>query len=198
MRFFLAKKFDRGVTLFELLIVAIMAGVLAIISTPTILGLVSFNKVKSAQQQVQGILRDAQSQAIRQGRPCEITINNTDNPITLSSYDTINKTACSTYSSLELPKNIKIATTLSGTPPKVSFNYKGQTNKGGTLVFYSANDSSGDLFGKQNGNAKGKRCLVISLYLGMMRTGDYADPKDLINYGNSPDENSCNTSAANL
>jgi hypothetical protein len=81
---------------------------------------------------------------------------------------------------LKLPQDVKIATNLSGTPPKLAFNFKGRSNKGGTIVFYSD-------------KAKQKRCLVIALYMGMLRVGEYSGAVT-----DTLDPTLCNTSTNTL
>jgi hypothetical protein len=75
-------------------------------------------------------------------------------------------------SSLVLPKDVAIRTNLSGSPPTVSFNFRGLTTDGGTLVFYPKNVGYSTT---NTADAKNTpRCLVISMTLGMMRTGTYS------------------------
>lgn len=151
---------DRGFTLFEVLIVVVIVGILAALGIPNLMGIINASKVKDAQSQVQGIIRGAQRQAISNSVDCELQINISKNPITISDTNPKPTIACLSASTLVLPRDIKILTTLTGTPPTLKFNFKGRSNKGGTIVFYSD-------------RANQKRCLVIALYMGMMRTGEY-------------------------
>ncbi len=166
---------EQGMTLIEMAIAAVIVGVLAAIAIPSILQLKSSNDVKAALDQVQNALKDAQRQAIRKSGECEITLNLANNPPKI----TPNEAGCliSSTSTNEIPNGVIILSNLSGKPPKIKFSFKGQTNKAGTLVFYSD-------------KANEKKCLVISRFLGIMRTGDYE--------GNisSIDEKKCNTSLA--
>jgi prepilin-type N-terminal cleavage/methylation domain-containing protein len=168
---------DHGFTLFELLIVMVMVGILAVVGIPSLIGIINAKKVQQAQEQVQGILRGAQRQAIRRGNSCEIQFNRTTNPVTITNNTVA--VACLTTGQLQLPKNVKVVTSLTGNPPKIAFNFKGRSNKAGTIVFYSD-------------QAQEKRCLVISLFLGMMRSGNYTGTIDNI------DPNLCNTTANTL
>jgi len=158
MRHLLAN--DRGLTLFELLVVLVIVGVLAALGIPNLLGAINASKVKQAQTQVQGIIRGAQRQALNSGASCGLKLNTSNNPITISDINSSPTNTCLSASTLVLPQDVKILTNLSGTPPSITFNFKGRSNKGGTIVFYSD-------------RANQKRCLVIALYMGMMRTGEY-------------------------
>jgi len=176
---------ERGFTLFELLAVVVIVGISAAIGIPSLLRLVNASKVRDAQSQVQGIIRGAQRQALLKSTDCELQFNNISSPpVTISDTNTTSTIACLTASTLKLPEDVKIATNLSGTPPKLAFNFKGRSNKGGTIVFYSD-------------KAKQKRCLVIALYMGMMRTGEYKD-KDDGSFPNTLDPTSCITSTNTL
>jgi hypothetical protein len=154
---------ERGFTLFELLAAVVIVGILAAIGIPSLVGLVNASKVRDAQSQVQGIIRGAQRQALLKSTTCELQFNNISSPpVTISDTNTASTVACLTANTLKLPEDVKIATNLSGTPPKIGFNFKGRTknNQAGTIVFYSD-------------KAKQKRCLVIAPFLGMMRAGEY-------------------------
>jgi prepilin-type N-terminal cleavage/methylation domain-containing protein len=158
---------ERGFTLFELLAAVVIVGILAAIGIPSLVGLVNASKVRDAQSQVHGIIRGAQRQALVKSTDCELQFNNISSPpVTISDTNTASTVACLTANTLKLPEDVKIATNLSGTPPKLGFNFKGrlknikEENNLNTIVFYSD-------------KAKQKRCLVIAPFLGMMRAGEY-------------------------
>lgn len=184
---------DRGVTLMEIVITGIMVGILSAIAAPSLIGLISGSNVKQAQEQVESALQDVQRQAIRRGVSCQITINTSTNPVTLSSTTTAapgstTRAACLSGSSLVLPKDVAINTTLSGSPPTVSFNFRGLTSDAGTLVFYPR----GAVYSGDADARKSPRCLVISMTLGMMRSGTYTRNPTI-----TPDPTKCDPNVYN-
>ena len=142
-----------GFTLIEMLAVTIVIGVVAAIASPRLIGSWRRHQVNVALRELNGAVKETQRQAIRQGRICRININTANNQLTG------NPTSC-LLSDRKIDNNINIRTNLSGTPPNISFSYRGSTTKSGTIVV------SADSINNQ-------RCFVISLGIGITRTGNY-------------------------
>lgn len=66
------RKQNSGFTLIEMLVTAIVVGVIAAAATPNLLGLLNQNRVREGMRQVEGAVREAQKQATRKGKTCKI------------------------------------------------------------------------------------------------------------------------------
>ena len=77
-----AHKQNKGFTLIEIITVVIIIGVIAAISAPNLLGLLNRNRVNEAMRDIEGGLREASKQAIRNGTQCTVNIgaNGISNP----------------------------------------------------------------------------------------------------------------------
>ncbi|MDJ0533852.1 MAG: GspH/FimT family protein [Xenococcaceae cyanobacterium MO_207.B15] len=144
---------DIGITLTETLVVAVIIGILAAIAAPNLLGLLSRNRVNEALEKVNGAIKESQRQAIRNGKLCRVNIDPSTNTISGNPTDCLLNTR-------EIADSIDIRTNLSGTPPNILFSAKGSTTKSGTIVVSSDTTNL-------------QRCFVISLGLGITRTGEY-------------------------
>ncbi|PSB46126.1 type IV pilin protein [Cyanosarcina cf. burmensis CCALA 770] len=160
------RKTEQGFTLIETLIVFVIVGILSAIAAPSFLSMFNRNKVNEALEQVRGALQEAQREAIRKSQSCTVTINTTNKKITSPCLVTGTRDLCEkrdgsgncTQSRVTL-----VSTTSLGTPPSITFSFRGNTNSGGTIVIHSSDSST-----SQQG------CLVISTGLGIIRTGDYS------------------------
>ena len=150
---------NSGFSLIEMLVTALIIGILGAIATPNLLGLFSHNRVKESIAAINGAIKETQRQAIRQGRQCQIIIN-TSSPKTISG----NPNDC-LLQQREINDNIIIRHTTSlGTPPSILFSAKGTTTNSGTIVVSSDTTDT-------------QKCFVISLGLGITRTGEYTGAK---------------------
>lgn len=157
MKNYLSNNRNTGITLIETLVVTIIIGILAAIGVPNLLGLLSRNRVNEALTKIDGSIKESQRQAMRQGKVCRVNIDPANNTISG------NPTNC-LLNSRKIGNNIDIRTNLSGSPPNISFSAKGSTTKSGTIVVSSATTNL-------------QRCFVISLGLGITRTGEYMGNK---------------------
>jgi type II secretory pathway pseudopilin PulG len=145
--------------LIEVAVVTIIAGILAAMATPSMVGMKARNDLRDAMGQVKGAIQEAQRAAIKQGRSCAIVLTSTSvtalpigcitNPVSFSTGITLqenfsNTTDCNS----------------DGTNEDICFSFKGNTTDGGSIVLQSTNTSE-------------QKCLSMSPGLGIMRTGSY-------------------------
>lgn len=152
------KKGDRGVTLTEMLLAVIVVGILAAITTPSLISLFNQNRVREGFVQVKGAIKQSQRLAMRRGRRCKILIDTANQKVDISPPDSIsNYTGC-LLSERKIPDGVLIKTNYRSS--NITFSPKGNTSSAGTIVVY-------------NPNTRSQRCIVISLGLGIMRSGNY-------------------------
>lgn len=148
-------KQQKGFTLLEILIVIFIAGILAAIASPSLLGWYRRTQLDNAMTNVRGVLQGAQQEAMRRSDTCSVTFNTgTDDPVTVSSC----------LSNINLPDPVNLS--LSG-GSTISFGFRGNTNNNNTLHFSSEAVNE-------------DKCLAISMPLGIIREGIYdsnASPK---------------------
>ena len=144
---------DRGFTLIELLVAIIILGILAALSTPSLLGLFARLRVNSSIQELEGAIKESQRQATRLGRLCRVNVRPRTNVVSGS------PTQC-LLGNRHIDDNIIVRTNLSGNPPNISFSYLGNTTKMGTIVLSSDYTDS-------------QKCFVIALGTGISRMGNY-------------------------
>ena len=157
MRNNINSKSDRGFTLFELMVVLSIVGIIAAIASPNFIGLLGRIKVTASLEQLLGSIRETQRQAMRQGKSCRVNIYPDDNTITATPNDCL-------LNNRQIDSHVNIRSNFPGSNPNISFSHKGNTTRMGTIVL------SSDLTDFQ-------KCFVISLGLGIMRTGDYTGSK---------------------
>ena len=151
------KKGDRGVTITEMLLAVIVVGILTAITTPSLIGLFNQNRVRDGFAQVKGAIKESQRLAMRRGRRCKIRIDTTNQEVKISPPDAKGNYSGCLLREKQLPNEVLIKT---NSHPNIIFSAKGNTSSARTIVVYSP-------------NTQAKRCLVISLGLGIMRSGNY-------------------------
>ncbi|MCM1984201.1 pilus assembly FimT family protein [Lyngbya confervoides] len=156
MRIFNAPR-QTGFTVIEILITVVVLGVIASLSSVSLLSWYSNKKLEDSLLKVQVSLQEAQQSAASQGRTCELTLAATANPPTISA----SPSSCLMEGQIELTG---INLRHSGGLNKLNFNYQGETGRftPETLVLSSSDASK-------------QYCLVIDGPLGLMRTGLYAE-----------------------
>ena len=147
----------------ELGIVAVIAGIIAAIGTPSLLSMLQGDQVQQGLDNIQLALQDAQKQAIRNSKSCTIVINSQPqlqpNGEAHNIYvrDSNSDDGCLGSVERTIPDNVTIESNFGNN--EISFSFKGSTTSAGTILVKPAQGT---------GETK---CLVMGLGLGIMRTG---------------------------
>ena len=140
------RKRNNGFTLIEMITVVIIVGVLSAIAAPNLLGWYNRQRANSTLSKVEGAIKEAQRQAMRDGRSCTININNGTR--TISGGCLLNNRVFGDY------------VTLNSNQTTITFSSKGTTATD-ALIRVTTNGGQVD------------RCLRVTSGLGLIRTGDY-------------------------
>jgi prepilin-type N-terminal cleavage/methylation domain-containing protein len=187
---------NQGFTLLEILIALVITGILAALTGPNLLAWLNSNKVQEATDSIQSALRDAQRQAIRQGRICTINFTNgtSNNNRMVYRQITASEPGClvatnTNAGSLSLPQEVfMVVDNFPDFPPDsgspgVQFSFRGHvpglkfttTTPDGPailvpviIVLYPAANASAAPYPNQE-----KKCLVIASLLGIVKQGTY-------------------------
>ena len=151
------KKGDRGVTLTETLLAVIVVGILAAVTAPSLIGLFNQNRVKDGFVQLKGAIKESQRLAMRRGRRCKISLDTANQEVDIGSPDAKGSYTGCLLSERTIPDGVLFKT---NSNPHIIFSARGNTSSARTIIVYSP-------------NTQAKRCLVISLGLGIMRSGNY-------------------------
>jgi prepilin-type N-terminal cleavage/methylation domain-containing protein len=165
------RKSNSGFTLIEIMVVTIIIGVIAAIAAPNFLGLLNRNRITEAAQQVEGALKEAQRQALRNGKPCTVDIDRTNKQIKNPSTN-----GC-LLSNRDLSK-IDSSIQLNSTESSIVFSGKGNiTAAQPTIVVSMANGSNL------------RKCVVLDGLFATIRSKEYSEA---IAAGATPEEAKCN------
>ncbi len=150
---------NSGWTLLETIVVSLITGILASIAIVNMLDIMNKNKVQNSLYEVKGALQEAQRNAIKMGKECRVVMNTDINPTYLS-VDTATKyIGCLNSSGVDL-SGVNVTENFPG--KTIRFSYKGNSTNLGTIVFHSSKTHA-------------KYCLVLSNFLGIMRSGIYTE-----------------------
>jgi prepilin-type N-terminal cleavage/methylation domain-containing protein len=159
MSLYNVRKSNSGFTLVELLMTLIIIGVIAVITVPNFLGLMSRNRVNQASLQVEGALKEAQRQAMRMGKQCTININTTTKIISNPATNGCLLSTRNLNSSVQLNSNAIINSN------EIKFSGKGNIDR--TVV------ASPVLVVSMPNRTSQRKCVVLDGLFGILRSGDY-------------------------
>jgi prepilin-type N-terminal cleavage/methylation domain-containing protein len=164
MLFTKCRRGNQGFTLIEVLITIMVTGILAAIAAPSFLSWLNSKRIDDVAAQLEGAIKEAQKEAIKQSKPCTVNLGTT-----VSAVVTGTSNSCLTTGSRDLSKlgvkilsnnNSGIALSYSG-GDTIDFSFKGTTTTDKVIVVRQADNS-----GKP-------RCLIITSGLGLSRSGNY-------------------------
>ena len=153
-----ARTKDKGFTLTEMLVTIIVAGILAALSAPSLVGLLNRNQINEAQRQVESSIREAQRQAIRRGKSCSVTINTTSKTISSSTNGCL--LSQRKFGESNLVGGDKVSLKVNSSPLTIDFTHKGTTSSNAVIVIESSLNNT-------------KKCVAIAGTLGSVKTGIY-------------------------
>jgi prepilin-type N-terminal cleavage/methylation domain-containing protein len=159
------RKRDLGFTLIEILVTSIIVGIIAAIASPNFIGMYNRYRVEEGMRQIEGAIKEAQRQAIRNGKTCEITIG--DLSITTDGTNTgcllSNRTLESDLNTKFIKKSTSTTTNLTGaTTQGITFSSKGNTDNNSQGTFIVSHDATNT-----------QKCVQIEGLLGNIISGDY-------------------------
>lgn len=150
-------KKEGGFSLFELIVVFVIMGVVSAVGVPSLIGSQRQEKVKEAYSKIRGALVEAQFNANRKSAACTVTITTTG--------VTGSPSGCLLENITFDSGMIDITSTAGTLPQSIAFTYQGTTSNGQTLQIRRKTFSGTAM--PETG-----KCIVISS-IGMIRTGIY-------------------------
>ncbi|WP_338431700.1 type II secretion system protein [Synechococcus elongatus] len=149
----------------------VIIGILSAIAVPNLLGYFSRTQVDGNAETLEGILRQAQREAIRRSRTCAVVIPSGANPVIRtatnaevagSSEDCLPSRNLSREFDLTL-RDTRIDSNLTANPPTLGFTFKGTPTAANAILVLSSTRSP----------TAAQRCIVVSELLGLIRSGTY-------------------------
>lgn len=181
MSLYNVRKSNSGFTLVELLMTLIIIGVIAALTAPSFLGLMSRNRVNQAALKVEGALKEAQRQAVRRGQRCSIIVD-TDNTGTPGEIGIMNPPNGCLLSNRILDNNdLNTGIQLNTNTPATGFQFSGKGNIDG-------NFANPVIVVSMPNRTSQRKCVVLDGFFGVLRSGDYPIA---LNAGDTPVPNSC-------
>jgi prepilin-type N-terminal cleavage/methylation domain-containing protein len=153
----------KGFTLFELLIVIVIAGILALIAAPGWLTFMNNRRANAGRDQVLQLLRQAQSQAVRSRRSQVVTFETPNDELPVVTIAGISQRIDGQVVGAT-PENFGLEVLESdpacpGNAGCVIFDDRGNVSKAGTVINVTSPAADG-----------AKRCVIVETLLGAMRS----------------------------
>ena len=155
---------NSGWTLLEVMIVILIIGILASLAIPNMMEAIEKRKAQDALSRLKGTLQEAQRNAIKMGKECRVSINTNENGYTTHSVSIADSTYAGCLSQEVSFPGITVTENLPNNGETISFSYRGNTTNIVTIIVESP-------------NARTKYCLVVSNFLGIMRSGVYDESR---------------------
>ncbi len=171
----------QGFTLVEIVVAIAVVGIFAAIAAPSFTAWLDNKKVDDIAAQIEGAIREAQAQAVKESRPCTLSISKADARVTSD------PPSCLPTGPRDLKKlgvkilsdnnsGISLGTANLGEPAKIQFSYKG------TLSIAPTGTGLITIYQGEGADSQKKRCIAITSGIGIIRTGRYlgsspAEPK---------------------
>ena len=143
-----------GFTQIEISITLIIIGILSALAAPSLLGWYGTKQVEEALEEFRGVLKEAQSNAIRISNTCTLNIT-TSSPASITSTPT----TCLPRDRIFDGISIRISSGLTN----LQYDYLGETNLSSTETVVFSNPNNGGV----------QKCLVIAGPIGLTRIGTY-------------------------
>lgn len=152
------RKREQGFTLVEMIVTAVVAGVLMAVAVPSLVGLLNQTRVNDGLRQVESALKEGQRQAMRLGRSCTVTLDATNNQITGNPVQCLagSKTVDDV---LEFKGDVAGG---SATNIAITFSRKGNTIGARTIAVYRDGITNGV-----------QKCVILTSGLGGVKSGIY-------------------------
>lgn len=149
-------------------VVAMIAGILAALSMPSMVGMQARTDLQGTSSQIKGSFQEAQRSAIRRGAAC--TVNVTTTGITGSPAGCISSPVTLDTTKTTLTSNVTNPASL---PWTFQFDFKGNPSFTG-LTLPSTSDGQGLMIILSRTNTSDQRCIVVASGIGIMRSGLYS------------------------
>ena len=165
-------KKEEGLTLIELMVVVIIAGIAAAAVLPNFIGSLRQNQLNQAFAELKIAIKEAQTNANRLSTSCTVTVDFSPSDeyiISGSPEGCVNERITVNKDFFEM------TTTAPGSSPyEIEYDIDGTTTLSDqqTFFIYRINESTGNRIDESG------KCLVISNGIGMIRTGIYAPDAD--------------------
>lgn len=155
-----SKHLSPGWTLIEVGTVAVVVGIVGSMAMPSFMGVKARMDTRNGLDTLKQTLQQAQRNAIKMGKECRVQLSPSSNPPKIILDTDPKYNGCLTYREVPL-ENVVFHHNFSS--PNIRFSYKGNSTNLGTMVVESV-------------NVTGIRyCLVMSNFIGMMRSGNYVE-----------------------
>jgi prepilin-type N-terminal cleavage/methylation domain-containing protein len=169
MSLYNVRKSNSGFTLVELLMTLIIISVIAALTAPSFLGLMSRNRVNEAALKVEGALKEAQRQAVRKGKQCTIIVD-TDNTGTPGEIGIMNPPpppeGCLLSNRILDSNDLNTGIQLNTNTPATGFNFSGKGNIDGNFA------NPVIVISMPNRTIQ-RKCVVLDGFFGVLKSGDY-------------------------